>query len=286
MAHAEVSPNLEQSAIGTEGQHLKPPSAFWDALAPHHAAIEDNYLDRRSLRHILPGLRGRVLVVGAGQGLIVEAIRNHGLACDGIDLSVEMIRHAKARREIDVVQADARALPFAPGAFETIIYATGVLDFMADEALIQAILAEGRRVLAPGGNRFVAFYRMSLALEEFVIRLGLLHNHALAFKQTLESYRLSPLQTLAWVANGAGVGRLKAVTLLLRLWTRMTRQELAAAMKMQKIFHHPARATALIEAAPVTQPYRNEGEIRNLFTRLQIPLRRIETCRSCFIAQI
>jgi len=42
-------------------------SRFWDALAAHHAAIEDNYLDLASLRRILSDVRSPVLVVGAGQ---------------------------------------------------------------------------------------------------------------------------------------------------------------------------------------------------------------------------
>lgn len=47
------------------------PSDFWDALAPHHAAIEDNYLDRASLRLLAPEIQEPVLVVGAGQGLLL-----------------------------------------------------------------------------------------------------------------------------------------------------------------------------------------------------------------------
>ena len=48
------------------------PSDFWDALAPHHARLENNYLDVRSVRYILREIVQPVLVVGAGQGLIVE----------------------------------------------------------------------------------------------------------------------------------------------------------------------------------------------------------------------
>ena len=68
-------------------------SDFWDALAPHHAALENSYLDLSSLRRIRQVVRPPVLVVGAGQGLIVAALKSQGLQCDGVDLSAEMIRY-------------------------------------------------------------------------------------------------------------------------------------------------------------------------------------------------
>ena len=262
------------------------PSGFWDALAPHHAAIEDNYLDRRSLRHILPELRAPVLLVGAGQGLILEGLRKSGFQSEGVDLSSEMIRHAKRRRGLDIVHADARALPYATGTFETILFATGVVDFVSDEALIVAMLQEGRRVLRPLGSMWVAFYRMSPPLEDFVARTGLLQNHRLLFRQTLELHRLNLIQSLGWVAQRVQVGRWQAAALMLRMWFRSTRQEKVAALNMQKIFRNAAQGQSLIKAAPETQPYRNEPEIRNLFTRLAIPLQELQTLQSCFIARV
>ena len=104
-------------------------SEFWDALAPHHATIENHYLDVSATRRIMDDLRAPVLVVGAGQGLIVAEIRNAGLECGGIDLSSEMTRYAKLRRGIDIIHADARAMPIPDQAYETVIFATGVIDF-------------------------------------------------------------------------------------------------------------------------------------------------------------
>ena len=62
-------------------------SDFWDALAPHHSTLENSYLNLPSLRRIQPEIRPPVLVVGAGQGLIVAALQAQGLQCDGVDLS-------------------------------------------------------------------------------------------------------------------------------------------------------------------------------------------------------
>ena len=109
------------------------------------------------------GRRDTVLVVGAGQGLLVEELLKKGFQTDGIDLSREMIQYAKKRRGLTIIEADARAMPFGAGKYETIIYATGVIDFMANEDLIGTILNEARRVISHAGKVFVAFYRMSAA---------------------------------------------------------------------------------------------------------------------------
>src|SRR5437762_14139484 len=102
-------------------------SAYWDALAPHHSALENNYLNLPSLRRIIRDVHQPVLVVGAGQGLLVEELLKRGFQTDGVDLSSEMIHFAKTRRGLTLIEADAGALPFGAGAYETIIYATGVL---------------------------------------------------------------------------------------------------------------------------------------------------------------
>src|ERR1041384_6488354 len=98
-------------------------SKFWDEIAPHLAPIENSFFDRRTLHHLLKHIQEPVLVVGAGQGLLLAELVQRGLQCAGIDLSREMIRYAKLRRGLDLIEADARSLPFAPASYSTIIYA-------------------------------------------------------------------------------------------------------------------------------------------------------------------
>ena len=262
------------------------PSDFWDALAPHHAALENNYLDVRSVRYILREIVQPVLVVGAGQGLIVEELRRNGLQCEGVDLSSEMVRYARNLRAIDLIEADARALPFAARTYETVLYATGVVDFIGDEELIRVILKEGNRVATASGRIFVAFYRMSPRLEGLLARIGLLKNHILSFQQLLGMYQMNPAQTLGWVAKRAGVSHLRAAAMLLQAGASSTMQETKAGLIMRKIFGNRACADALLKAAPETQPYRNEHEIRNLFARLAIPMKELRTLKSCHIARL
>lgn len=261
-------------------------SDFWDALASHHFAFENSYLDLPSLRRIQHEIRPPVLVVGAGQGLIVAAIQAQGLQCDGVDLSAEMIRYAQLRRRLTLIHADARALPFGHGAYKTIIYATGVIDFMSDEEEIRGILNEGRRIAEDSGNIFVTFCRFSAATEDLVIRLGLLRNSVLRFRDLMEIYRLTPVQTMSWVAKRSKVTYFGALMLMLRAWAFSSWQEKRNAIHMRKVFGKANHADALVQATPENQTYRNEVEIRNLFARLAIPIRQLRSSSSCHLVRI
>jgi len=261
-------------------------SEFWGSLAPHHSAIENTNLDLPSIRRILHEIRQPVLVVGAGQGLIVEELQKNGLRCDGVDLNLEMIRFAKVRRGLDIIHADARALPFENGAYETVIYATGVIDFIGDEEQISAILKEGRRVTTPSGNLLVAFYKASAGFETFLQRVGLLKDNVLLYRESLEMQLLPPHRTIASVARRAGVSYFRAAALLLGAWAGSTIQEKRVAFRMQGIVRKIARAKSPLKWAPETLPCRNEAEIKKLFSRLAIPIKHFSTSGSCFIVKI
>ena len=259
---------------------------FWDALAPHHARIEDNYFDLATVRRVAGALREPVLVVGAGQGLLVAELRRKGLRCDGVDFSAEMIRQAKSRRGLDLVKADARALPFADGTYGAVVYATGVIDFTGDEEGIRRMLKEGRRVLQASGKILVGFYRFSEAQEEFLKKVNLLRDSELSHRECLQMYLLSPLQMLGSVAKRAGTGYLGATMLVLQLTAFGALREKIITFKMRNIFRKLQDPNVLLESAPERQPYRNETEIRRLFERLAIPLKEIRPFPSCWIAEI
>lgn len=255
-------------------------------MAPHHPPIEDNYLDLASIRCLLPELEQPVLVIGAGQGLIVEELRKQGFQCEGVDWSQEMVKYARIRRGLSLIQADARAMPFNDATYGTLIYATGVIDFMADVEGIRSILDEGRRIVDPSGKIFVAFYRLSRAQEEFLTRLGLLRQNVLSHRECLELCLLNPVQMLAWVAHKADVGYCCAAALVLRMAVTSTLKEKTASFRMQKIFRKMDSPQSLIRAAQERLPYRNEPEIQNLFKRMEIPIEQFRTLRSCFIVEI
>ena len=261
-------------------------SDFWNVLARFHAEIEDTNFDLASVRRLLPEIESPVLVVGAGQGLIVEELRKRGYECDGLDLSSEMIRQAKLRRGITLVQADARAMPFPTASYQTIIYATGVADFTAEDDDIRAMLMEGRRAVKEAGRIFVAFYKANAAQEEFLELVGLTRDHRLAFRESLEVHLLNPVQLVAWVARRAGLGRFRATIALFRVAARSTRQDRRNTLKMQRVFRKLGDPRSLINAAPEEVPYRNEKGIENLFKRLGIPIKQLRALASCWVARI
>ena len=261
-------------------------SDFWNLLAPFHAEVEDTNFDLASARLLLMEIQSPVLVVGAGQGLIVAELRKHGHQCDGVDLSPEMIRHAKLRRGITLVHADARSMPFAAASYATVIYATGVIDFTGEDEDIRAMLMEGRRVVKASGKVFVAFYEVSAAQHNFLTRVGLLNNGVVALRESFELYLLNPAQRLGWVAGRTGLGRLRAMLVLLRLVARSSIYEIRMALRMQRVIRKQGDLRALINAVPEKHPYRNEREIVNLFQRLGIPIKRFSALRSCNVVLI
>jgi len=105
------------------------------------------------------GPRDRVLEVAVGPGAaLVEMARSVDLDMPviGLDLSDGMLRQAARRvgeaglANVDLVQGDARALPFADGRFD-VVFNAYMLDLirLAD---MPNVLGEFHRVLRPGGR--------------------------------------------------------------------------------------------------------------------------------------
>ena len=89
---------------------------------------------------------GRLLDLGCGTGAHAVAFRDVGWDVTGVDASRDMLRRARSRG-LDVVQADAVALPFANGSFDAAVSLwthTDVDDFAG-------LVAEAARVLRPEG---------------------------------------------------------------------------------------------------------------------------------------
>ena len=86
--------------------------------------------------------------------------------------------------------------------------------------------------------------------------------------------------------ESAGTGWLGAAALMLRLAVFGTLREKATTLKMQRIVRGMQNPQGFIQAAPETQPYRNEAEIRNLFDRLSVPIKELRTLATCWIAKV
>ena len=91
----------------------------------------------------------RVLDACCGTGDLALAVARAGGRVTGVDFSAEMLARAERKApEFDWVQADASALPFPDGSFETATVGFGIRN-LAD---LEAGLRELARVLVPGGR--------------------------------------------------------------------------------------------------------------------------------------
>lgn len=102
---------------------------------------------REAVIQLLGGGPGRLLDVGCGTGARTIMFREHDWSVTGVDLSEDMLRLAR-ERGLDVVRADAGALPFDNASFDAVVSLwthTDIDDFAA-------LLAEASRVLRPGGT--------------------------------------------------------------------------------------------------------------------------------------
>jgi ubiquinone/menaquinone biosynthesis C-methylase UbiE len=126
----------------------------WAADNPGNRAIRAELLE---LFHREVGDRlavGQLLDVGCGAGWLLVELAGSGVAQERLH-GVELIesRIAAARRALpraDIRRADARRLPFESEAFDVVTMFT-VLSSLPDARSVQTVLAETRRVLAPGG---------------------------------------------------------------------------------------------------------------------------------------
>jgi ubiquinone/menaquinone biosynthesis C-methylase UbiE len=98
-------------------------------------------------------LRGETLEVGVGSGLNFPFYSPDVTRAVGVDLSQEMLRHARDRASrlsipIALVQADAEALPFPDGSFDTVAISLALCTIPNP---VKALLELGR-VCRPGGR--------------------------------------------------------------------------------------------------------------------------------------
>ncbi|HEX5137059.1 MAG TPA: methyltransferase domain-containing protein [Planctomycetota bacterium] len=115
-----------------------------DFLGPRSPPLSERY--PFAVRNLWKPAR-RALDIGCAVGRIASDLsRDHELAV-GIDLSRELIEAGRGRGAARFAVADALALPFPDGAFDTVV-ALNLIDRVPDPA---RALAEAARVTAPRG---------------------------------------------------------------------------------------------------------------------------------------
>ena len=120
---------------------------FYDAFLDHGIAAD---IRRRSLSTLAQQGRGRVLLSGAGTGLDFPFLPPHH-DYTALDLTGVMLARARPRvcnLQMQMVQGDSMALPFAPHSFDYVVLHL----IVAVVPQPQHCLAEAARVLKPGGR--------------------------------------------------------------------------------------------------------------------------------------
>ncbi|MCP4610687.1 MAG: ATP-binding cassette domain-containing protein [Planctomycetes bacterium] len=149
-------------------------SNWWRTWAPYWEYLEDRHLGIFEIDRLLIEVKSPVLVVGAGQGLIVRHLQNKGFEVNGVDMERQMALWARKRRLVEILQADGGALPLKNDHYQSVIVTTGVIDYIDDENVIREIIKEVLRVLKPGGHLFIAFYQFNPIIERVNKRIGII----------------------------------------------------------------------------------------------------------------
>ncbi|PPK72172.1 methyltransferase family protein [Methylobacter tundripaludum] len=262
-------------------------SNFWQLWAPHLALFEDNHLDLRTINIIADKISQPVLIVGGGQGLIIDALRKKGLHVDGVDSNSEMVRLAEQRRGIKLVHTDGSSLPFADESYATTIISTGVVDFLDDEKQILQIINEARRVTKKGGSLLVSYYKVHPVAEKFFNRIGIItENHIMRLRRLFELSRLPPSKFIADIRQDGNLSLCGAIAELLRIQWFLPKKERLLSNTMSKILKTADNADELIGSAPEAIPHHTRESISTLCKKLKLSVNTLVDYEMCFVVDV
>jgi hypothetical protein len=269
-------------------------TGYWDAMCPYVDYIENLVgINTRNLDHIYRLMKSPVLVVGAGQGLLVESLRQKGFRAEGVDLSLQMVAYAEKRRGIKLFHANANDMLFQDNQFAASIVATGVIDFLDDDDQITEILNEVKRVTDEHGEIFVGFLGFTPQNEELLRYVGAItHSGKLRMgaiiKKAVYSGKL-PIMALGRDLNKSKFG---IVLRTIKSAMSVPKARLIAMFKTADDLKKKVKSGELpdlkifVDSAPEQIPYRNKEQIHKLFKNLNIPLRNTFTFDNCNIVQL
>lgn len=265
--------------------------SWWDSWFPVWEFVEDRHLSIAVTDSFIKQIESPVLIIGAGQGLIVKHLRDNGLSVTGIDINKKMIEYAKSRRNVEIILADAANLPFDDKSFNTVILASGVLDYIEDNDTIQKIFSEAKRVNMLGGNIFAAFYKISDRIERIYKTLGVIDSeNNYRMKRIFEMEDLTqknPITAIFEIQKWTN----KSLFYLIPYWTLLgltlpkkfkeeQKKKIAMENALREMGLNPA---SLKEDIPDKIPYKTEDQIRELFNKMNQSLFTVMHYDDCYI---
>jgi SAM-dependent methyltransferase len=125
---------------------------FWDTQAVDwDAGRADRGLQPHHIERMATWLADPVLLVGAGRGMMLQALRAKGYAATGVDWSASMVAEAQRDGISGLIRADAGHLPHESQSQASVIVSTGVLLPTHAQDRRDAYLGEAWRILVPAG---------------------------------------------------------------------------------------------------------------------------------------
>lgn len=271
-------------------------TAYWDALSPYASFIESLIgVNATNLSPLIPIMESPVLVVGAGQGLLVEELLRQGFRTIGVDFSPQMVAYAENRRGIKLICANAENMPFHDGRFKTTIVATGVIDFLDNSGQIGTIIGEARRVTESRGKTFVASMGMTPQNRELVRYLDLLSDdNRVKLKevgQMLLSRKSFIREALAVVRSDPNKNMIRFVTCSIRSYLstfKWNNAQYRAANEVKKKIKSGELPDPkdLLDRLPAYMFFRSREQILALFQRLNFPPSDFLVFDNCIITQL
>jgi ubiquinone/menaquinone biosynthesis C-methylase UbiE len=143
-----------------EAERLRNISKYYDELTDGYDEGYSNEVCRAEdsvvLDIIRPYLRGKILDIGAGSGLLCDLVNLPGY--HGIEISHKMTSEAKAKHpDKHVAVADMHSLPFPDNFFDSAVSLYGPISYSLTP---EDLLSEIRRVVVPGGNIMLMPYTL------------------------------------------------------------------------------------------------------------------------------
>ena len=142
-----------------------------------------------------PKKEEKILDIGCGDGIWYNELRKRGFQVTGIDISNHDLNKLKDRAEklnleIDVIEANAQAMPFGKSVFDK-VYSISTFEHIADD---EKAFAEANRILKPNGFFVISvpmkkvpfLTKLAVRLPEFIKRL--FYNKFVIESKTEEDY--------------------------------------------------------------------------------------------------